>query len=270
MATYNVHAGHAPSNSGGATGANGFLNESSEARAVKDALIYFLKMEGHTVYDCTCEEGLNQSGVLKYIVNKCNAHTVDLDISIHLNAGGGHGVEVLGRSVAMQKECSAISASVANLGYRNRGAKYNTKLYVLNKTKARAVLVECAFVDSKEDYDRWDATKMGRAIAEGILNRKLISQEPSKPQDPGDLQPNNSITDVAGGRCTVTVTMPILKRGMTGRVVKVWQSIIGVTVDGSFGPITERTTINWEKQHGVAAPYERVGPGAWKKGLDNL
>ena len=90
----NVHAGHNPAGKI-ACGAIGLLDESAEARKIKDVVVKFLTEQGHTVYDCTCNNGTSVSDVLNKIVSKCNSHDVDLDVSIHLNAGGGHGVEVL-------------------------------------------------------------------------------------------------------------------------------------------------------------------------------
>lgn len=46
----NVHAGHNPDGKT-ACGAVGLIKESTEARAVKDALISLLKGQGHTVYE---------------------------------------------------------------------------------------------------------------------------------------------------------------------------------------------------------------------------
>ena len=84
----NVHAGHNPDGKV-ACGAIGFIRESTEARKVKDAVIAQLRQLGHEVYDCTCEAGTSQSNVLTRIVSACNAHSVDLDVSIHFNAGAG-------------------------------------------------------------------------------------------------------------------------------------------------------------------------------------
>ena len=82
MGTYNVHAGHnfiVP-------GAKGVLDETSEDRKVKDRVISALRSAGHTVYDCTDNDGKTVNQNLANIVAKCNAHAVDLDISIHLNS----------------------------------------------------------------------------------------------------------------------------------------------------------------------------------------
>lgn len=89
MGTYNVHAGHSLV----CRGASGFLDEVNEDRKVKNKVIELLRKEGHTVYDCTDDVG-DERGNLANIVEKCNKHEVDIDISIHLNAGGGTGPEV--------------------------------------------------------------------------------------------------------------------------------------------------------------------------------
>lgn len=82
----NVHAGHNPDGKI-ACGAVGLIKESTEARKVKKEVIKLLRKKGHTVYDCTCQNGKSQTDVLKRIVTKCNQHKVDLDISIHFNSG---------------------------------------------------------------------------------------------------------------------------------------------------------------------------------------
>lgn len=160
MAVFNVHAGHAPYNSGGAYGAVGILNESIEDRKVKDELIRLLRNAGHTVYDCTCEKPYNQQWVLNDIVTKCNQHSAELDISIHLNSGRNDyagdgstgGCEVFGYDTKVQNISAKISAQIAkNLGIRDRGFKTNTSLFVLRQTKSPSILIECCFVDDKDD-----------------------------------------------------------------------------------------------------------------------
>lgn len=60
----NVHAGHNPDGKI-ACGAIGLIKESTEAHKIKEDVIKLLKVEDHTVYDCTCENGSSQSDVLK-------------------------------------------------------------------------------------------------------------------------------------------------------------------------------------------------------------
>lgn len=172
MSVYNVHGGHNKI----VPGANKYLNEVTQDRIVKDKVIAYLRAAGHTAYDCTDDVGRTQSANLSNIVKKCNAHKVDLDISIHLNAGGGTGVEVLYYSNTGKTFAERISSKIADaLGLKNRGAKKRTNLYVLKHTKAAAVLVECCFVDSTTDRDRWNADKCAKAIVEAVTGKPIVN-----------------------------------------------------------------------------------------------
>lgn len=170
----NVHAGHNPDGKV-ANGAVGIIKESTEARLVKNEVISLLKSLGHTVFDCTEDNGKSQSDVLKKIVTKCNANNVDLDISIHFNAGGGSGVEVLlydSNSAAKAYAENTVKA-ISGLGFKNRGIKYRSGLYVLKHTKAPAMLIECCFVDSEDDVKRYNYKTMAQAIVKGITGQTV-------------------------------------------------------------------------------------------------
>lgn len=181
MGTYNVHAGHCPQGQG-ASGAVGILQESVEDRIVKNEVIRLLRAEGNTVYDCTCDENTTASGCLSKVVAKCNQHSVDLDVSIHLNSGRKDGtgdgktggVETYNYDTATKEISDRICESIAaELGIHNRGTKYSKSLYVLANTKSRALLIECCFVDDADDAKVWDAKRCAKAIVEGILNKKI-------------------------------------------------------------------------------------------------
>lgn len=168
----NVHGGHSLK----CRGASGYLDEVNEDRKVKNRVIEMLRANGHTVYDCTDDNGASQKANLRAIVNKCNSHSVDLDVSIHLNAGGGTGTEVyIYNSKSKAKdEATRIAEKVSNtLGIRNRGVKTKTNLYVLRRTNSPALLVECCFVDNAKDKAHWNAEKCAKAIVEGILNKSV-------------------------------------------------------------------------------------------------
>lgn len=175
MAIYNVHGGHSLV----CRGASGLLDEVNEDRKVKNKVIELLRNAGHTVYDCTDDDGKTQNQNLSNIKNKCNAHKVDLDISIHLNAGrndaGGDGktggVEVWNYSDKTKEVSDRICSNISTaLGITNRGTKYTKSLYILNSTTAPALLVECCFVDDKDDAEHWNAYNCARAIAQGIMH----------------------------------------------------------------------------------------------------
>ena len=170
MGVYNVHGGHnfiVP-------GAKGLLDETTEDRKVTARVISALRNAGHTVYDCTDDSGRTQGQNLANIVAKCNAHPVDLNISNHLNAGGGTGVEVWCYNEKTKDIAASICASVSSaLGIPNRGVKYSKNLYVLRKTAGSAILVECCFVDNQNDASHWNADKCGDAIASAIAGKNV-------------------------------------------------------------------------------------------------
>lgn len=187
MTAYNVHGGHSLK----CRGASGLLDEVNEDRAVKNKLIELLRANGYTVYDCTDDYGTTQSENLSSIVSKCNSHTVDLDISIHLNSGRNDrvgdgkcgGVEVYGYDDRIYGVAYRIAENIANtlgIGFHGAPVKYNTSLYVLRKTRAKAVLIECCFVDDRDDANRWDSTKCAMAIASALGCKTNVSTAPVK------------------------------------------------------------------------------------------
>lgn len=176
----NVHAGH---NSHGkvACGAVGLISESLENRRVKDLVVDELRRMGHTVYDCTTEDGTSQTDVLTRIIRKCNAHKVDLDVSIHFNASSSaqaNGAEVY----VYSDESKAVSTAretlnaICSLGFRNRGVKTNSKLAFLRRTSAPAMLIECCFVSSEKDVSLYNPHEMAAAIVYGITGTRCICE----------------------------------------------------------------------------------------------
>ena len=124
-------------------------------------------------------------------VKECNAFAPDLAVDIHNNAGGGDGAEAFHSRVGGLGKTAAenILAEIAALGQRIRGAK--TRLNAsgsdyyafIRDTKAHAVIVECAFVDSADialiDTEA-ERIKVGEAIARGILRTLGIVGEAEK------------------------------------------------------------------------------------------
>lgn len=255
MKSYNVHAGHCPQGKG-ASGAVGLLQESVEDRKVKNRVISALKNNGHIVYDCTCEEKTTKNGCLKKIVAKCNAHKVDLDVSIHLNSSrndyGGDGetggVEVWCYNSKTSAIAAQICANISNaLGIKNRGVKYKQSLYVLKHTKSPALLVECCFVDDKDDVDRWNADKCGDAIASAIAGKTV--------------QGNATSSSSTTSKPTSSGKEPALGMGDRGSDVKELQKLLiskgyscgSSGADGIFGSGTKSAVIKFQKANGLTA-----------------
>lgn len=190
----NVHAGHNPDGKI-ACGAAAILRESTEARRVKNEVIRQLQLLGHTVYDCTCDNGNSQQDVLNKIIAKCNAHEVKLDVSIHFNSAAndlnGDG-KTTGTEVYIYSPTAGAKAyaertvnAIAKLGFRNRGVKSSVNLRVLRETAAPAMLIECCFVDDKDDAMLYDVESMASAIVYGITGEYYT--EPVKPSQDAKL-----------------------------------------------------------------------------------
>lgn len=235
----NVHAGHCPDGKG-ASGAVGVIKESTENRRVKDEVIRLLRVAGHTVYDCTCDEEKTKSDCLKYIVSKCNAHKADFDLSIHFNAGANDmkGNDKQTGTEIWARDYNGIKGEFANryldgmqkLGFKSRGKKTTTGLYVLNKTDAKAALIEVVFVDDFDDCAKYKSVgykAVAKVVAEAI-HGKTITETASA---------------VKGGSASVNF-MTICK-GCKGTDVGKAQSLLKYLgyykgeIDEDFGKLTE-------------------------------
>lgn len=150
------------------TGAVGIRKEDELNKLVGIRVMEKLKELRHEVVNCTPIGASNLSNSLNIRINKANEEKVDLYVSIHFNAGGGHGTEVFSIPNTGKEIAKRVVAAIAELGYVNRGVKNGSFLFVLKNTKMPAILVEGAFVDSKEDMERFDADKMANAIVKGL------------------------------------------------------------------------------------------------------
>jgi N-acetylmuramoyl-L-alanine amidase len=108
--------------------------------------------------------------------NMANSANVDFFISIHVNAGGGSGVESYRHPAASDKTASIqaiIHRTIANLyesnNFIDRGEK-TKNLAVLRETKMPAILVENLFIDSVKDANFLREENNRQAIAQSICN----------------------------------------------------------------------------------------------------
>lgn len=120
-------------------------------------------------------------------VKECNAFAPDLAIDIHNNAGGGDGAEAYyhykgGKSKTLADN---VISEIVSIGQNSRGAKKRQNAFGLDyyafirKTKAPAIIIECAFIDNKTDVAIIDTEAeqkaFGVAIAKGILKTLNIA-----------------------------------------------------------------------------------------------
>ena len=55
--------------------------------------------------------------------------------------------------------------------------KFRPDLYFLKKTVAPAMLIECCFVNDKDDTKLYDCYKMAKAIVKGITGTEYVEEE---------------------------------------------------------------------------------------------
>lgn len=169
--------------SGADTGAvgNGF-KEQDKDREVGRALKKYLEQKGHSVVMTNVDGGctsVNQS--LQKRVNVANASKADFFISLHLDAASptASGTCPFVYSLGGQAEVYAkrILNKMVGLGFANRGVRVANH-YVTRCTNMPAVLLELCFITSPKDMGMFNADKMGKAIAEAIINENIQEATP--------------------------------------------------------------------------------------------
>ena len=214
FSVFTSNAGHS-AKSPGASG-NGY-KEHEQTRLCNEAFMKVMKAHGYGVIDTT-SNGKNKLAVLQEQVakaNKINAGSKQLDLSFHLNAGGGTGVEVFYYSDNAKSVASDISAALAGaLGIKNRGAKQNKELYFLRHTKATAILVEVCFIDNASDVRALvnkRATAM-TAVAEVLIGPFFSSTESSTESTAKSAYTGSSIVDhMESKHPLITITAHLAK-----------------------------------------------------------
>ena len=163
------------------TGASALINELTEDRKVKDAVIKYLKTLGQDVLDVTPPVNYTSSASkdLAYGVNKANNYGANLFVSIHFNKAYDTYNGSLGSEVCVYTPFDTANRVVEKLGclgFGNRGQKIRNNLYELRNTNMLAMIVEVCFVEATEDvalYRKLGADAIGKAIAEAIVNKKI-------------------------------------------------------------------------------------------------
>lgn len=112
--------------------------------------------------------------VLDSLRTRCriaNEGDADLMVSIHVNAGGGTGSEVLiiDRGGKAEECANIIAPLLAEAGaWPNRGVKVQN-LYVLRETKMPAILTENGFIDHEQDHSKLRQDQWLEAIAKAHI-----------------------------------------------------------------------------------------------------
>lgn len=226
MKSSNVGAGHGKQDSRSAGASSELMKESIVNREVKDEVIRLLKDNNVVTYDTTVDYPNSKSDCLNKIVNLCNKHNTDLDVSIHFNSaandidgnGKSTGVEcwIYSPNSDSKPYAERICKRISELGFKNRGVKYSKEFTVL-KTKNPCIIVEICFLDDLDDVNIYNKNKdkIPYAIVEGILGRSISSNINANNN-------NNSNTSFKNG-------------DYTGRKAKVTTDLLRVRYDRGTG-----------------------------------
>src|SRR5699024_4133828 len=107
--------------------------------------------------------------------NEANKANADIFVSIHINSGGGTGIETYKMDngpkpkesdiLAQQLQNELIKQTKAN----NRGVK-DKNLHVNRESKMPSSLVELGFIDNKTDAEKLKSSSFKKKLANGIVN----------------------------------------------------------------------------------------------------
>lgn len=214
------------------TSANGILYEYSVVRQYGSVVVRELQKAGYTLVNCTPSNGnmsLGQS--LSYRVNKANTSGSILHLCFHANAfnGSAYGSEMEVASDSSEKVAQLIQNEVVNLGFANRGVK-RPSLYVTRNTNMPCVLTEPFFIDNRGDCNKYNAEKLGCAIATGVLKALGNSYRPSTGgsssiSNPSPSKPTAVVTasalNVREKKSTFSKILGVLPNGKSVEVYKV-------------------------------------------------
>lgn len=168
-----VDAGHGGKDPGAVNGAN---FEKVAALAIAKKVKDRLKSAGYSVKMTRSKD--------KYLTlaERCeisNEYDADIFVSIHLNAAtneNAKGIETW-RYTSVGNTTKKLASNVqteliASLGWKDRGVKTSSNLYVLKHTRASAVLIECGFISNNEEckklFKESYQNKVAKAIVKGI------------------------------------------------------------------------------------------------------
>ena len=247
-------------------GAVGYLNEVAEATRVVDRVYEIWQQRGVECWKFHDTTSTNSSTNLSKITNWHNSRPPhELDISVHFNAGGGTGTEVL--YVTQQELADEVSAAIAEAAdWQDRGPKYRDDLYVINNTTSPCILIEVCFVDSASDADTYRVRfeDIAQAICDSITgeaDQPPVAERP--PWRPDEKPPDGDPTDMP------VEQRPVLGKGDVGDDVEDLQELLngtelrpGLEVDGDFGSATEQAVITYQATRGLAADGI-CGPITW-------
>ena len=169
-------------------------------------------IRAHGVGVINVPDNLNLVQTIKYINDRANQ--LDSCVEVHMNKGGGKGVEAWnyqgGPNESDKLSQFLVDACVAETGLQNRGIKDETtnlhgRLGFVHDTTPIAALVETAFLDGDYDFLKSEDNikKIAKGVARGILSYHGVTWNPNLINPPAPpAQPTPVPTPPTGSQVT--------------------------------------------------------------------
>ncbi|MFV9510044.1 N-acetylmuramoyl-L-alanine amidase family protein [Tepidibacillus sp. LV47] len=186
--------GHGGSDSGAM--ANGLV-EKVLNRKIGYQVRDLLKFNGIQVVELAGDENTYVS--LQARSNKANKSGANIVVSIHNNAGGGEGAEIIhsiigekGKELAEKLRAEISKHQVFRRIYTRVGQNGRDYYHMIRETKAPAVIIEYAFIDNINDVRRLKNSafmeQMAKDTAKGICNYFGVPYKEPQPSHNDDDQ----------------------------------------------------------------------------------
>ena len=170
--------GHSKLKNGSITSADGTKfgggNEYTYCKSLSKYVKKYLEANGHEVDRVVCPEGcfIKSTDERTYKLAIEHATDYDLVMELHLNAAGtktAQGCEMLYKSTTGKKYATKLQKQLAKV-FKDRGIVKRDDLYMLNQTKAPAVILEPFFCTNPIEwkYAMEHKAKIAKLIAKGI------------------------------------------------------------------------------------------------------
>lgn len=274
MEILGVNDGHTLRGAG--TGAVGRIKEGEHTRLVGEEVRRLINESGNKAINCTVDYANTVTESLELVVQQANREELDWFISIHFNAGGGNGVEVYTYEGRQYQDALDVCKNISDLGFRNRGVKAGTGLYVIRRTKAKSMLIEVCFVDTSdaEHYLEVGYKDIARAIVNGLLGYVNVPEknEAAENTTSYDYSMKDKIGVVTGNDVRVRDNANLNNSRILGYKNKGEKVRIGFAYGdfyniyfGSHGGWIHKSYVKTDDQYGVVTAknglYIRKGPG---------
>lgn len=271
-------------------------------------LVPLLRNKGYKVHDVTPynEKFYSSKGVpakKKHHIERCkrvDKLKADLYIDIHINAGGGTGVEIWLHNNKSKSvpHAEKILKNISNdIGIPNRGIKYKPGFWSVSLTKRPAMIVEGCFIDNKSDIAKLTPEKYAQAIAKSFDT--VVGAEPLQTKPPKEtivkstksktwrkyingnevrnlqielnkqFKKNVKVDGFFGNEMERRTTVNV-RRGAKGNMTRIIQRRLIAKgyklshgVDSSFGPDTQRQVRSFQTQNKLSTDGI-VGKLTWR------